>query len=420
MIGFRARRTIKLGAKSLWLHKLRSGLTALGIVFGVASVVAMLAIGEGASYEAQEQIKKLGRDNIIVSSVKPPGEKASSTQGNTLKEYGLTYDDIERIKTTIPGVEVVVPVREIKVEAKYRQRKTDALLLGTVPWFLDVRRLPLMAGRFLTTTDMKQYKSSAVVDTQAAEDLFQYENPIGKYIKINSACYHVVGIVDDSIMSSGAGTASSRRVFIPITTARSRFGEMTYARTSSGREFEKVQLHQATVKVLREGQVVQTAEAVRTLLERFHEKPDFEITVPLELLKQAEHTKKIFNAVLGSIAGISLLVGGIGIMNIMLASITERTREIGIRRALGAKKRDIILQFLAETVLLSGSGGLLGVALGVTLPLVVSSFTKMKTIVTPWSLILAFSISAAVGIIFGLYPARRAAELDPIEALRHE
>jgi len=420
MIGFKLRRTIKLGAKSLWLHKLRSSLTALGIVFGVASVVGMLAVGEGASYEAQEQIKKLGRDNIIVSSVKPPSDKSTSSQGNTMNMYGLTYVDIERIKTTIPGVDVVVPVREVKAEARYGQRRSDALLLGTVPWLMDVRRLPLLMGRFLTTVDMTQYKSSAVIDEQVAQDLFQHENPLGKHIRINSTCYHVVGIVDDTIMSSGTEAASSRRIFIPITTARSRFGEMTYTGTSGGREYEKVQLHQATVRVLNEGKVVQTAEAVRTLLERFHEKADFEITVPLELLKQAERTKQIFNAVLGSIAGISLLVGGIGIMNIMLASITERTREIGIRRALGAKKRDIILQFLAETLLLSGSGGVIGVFLGVTLPMLVSSLSKMKTIVTPWSVILAFSISVAVGVVFGLYPARRAAELDPIEALRHE
>ena len=222
------------------------------------------------------------------------------------------------------------------------------------------------------------------------------------------------------MLSSGTDAKSPTRIYIPLTTARSRFGDTTMKFSSGGREFEKVLLHQATVKIGHEENVLETAEAIRTLLKRFHKKQDFELIVPLELLNQAKRTKRIFNIVLGSIAAISLLVGGIGIMNIMLASVTERTREIGIRRALGAKKRDIIVQFLAETVLLSASGGVLGVLLGVGLPIVVSYFTKMRTSVTPWSLALAFGISAAVGIIFGLYPAQRAADLDPIEALRHE
>jgi len=420
MISFRLKRTVKLGLKSLWVHKLRSGLTALGIVFGVASVVAMLAIGEGASHEAQEQIRKLGSQNIIITSIKPPSDTTTSNSGSQMIEYGLTYEDIERIETTIPSVEVVVPVREIHRDARYLRRKTDGVVVGTVPWFLQVRKIPLLRGRFLTSVDMHEQKSLCVINRLIEELLFPYDGPIGKSVKIGSDYYKVVGVVDDSILAAGGDTQVSRRMFIPITTARSRFGEITMKAASGAREFEKVQLNQATVKVKREGQVIETAEAIETLLARFHKKKDFELVVPLELLKQARRTKQIFNAVLGSIAGISLLVGGIGIMNIMLASVTERTREIGIRRALGAKRRDIIAQFLSETVLLSGSGGLLGIIVGIVLPLAVSSFTKMKTIVTPWSLILAFSISAGVGIIFGLYPAQRAADLDPIEALRHE
>jgi len=421
MIGFRLKRTVKLGLKSLWLHKLRSGLTALGIVFGVASVVAMLAIGEGASEEAQEQIRKLGSHNIIISSVKPAAETTATGSGNRLLEYGLTYDDVERIETTIPSVDVVVPVREIQRDARYRRRKANAVVVGTVPWFLQIRNIPLILGRFLTSVDMHEQKSMCVINREVAESLFPNVGPLGKHVKLGSDYYKVVGVVDDAGMAAASGdTQSSRRIFIPITTARARFGEMLMIGTSAGREFEKVQLHQAIVKVKGEGQVIQTAQAIETLLMRFHGKKDFELIVPLELLKQARRTKQIFNAVLGSIAGISLLVGGIGIMNIMLAGVTERTREIGIRRALGAKRRDIITQFLSETVLLSGSGGLMGILLGIILPSAVSSFTKMKTIVTLWSLILAFSISAAVGIIFGLYPARRAANLDPIEALRHE
>ena len=185
-------------------------------------------------------------------------------------------------------------------------------------------------------------------------------------------------------------------------------------------EFERVQLHQIIVKVDELEQVTETAAILQTMLSLFHKKQDYELVVPLELLRQAERTKRIFSIVLGSIAAISLLVGGIGIMNIMLASVTERTREIGIRRALGAKRRDIITQFLTETVILSGSGGMIGIVIGVTIPFMITKFAHMATIVTLWALLLAFCISAAVGVIFGLYPAYRAANMDPIEALRHE
>ena len=436
MIAFRLKRTIKLSLKGLWLHKLRSGLTALGIVFGVASVVAMLAIGEGTSYEAQEQIRKRGSHNIIITTVKPPGDSATSSSGSGLIEYGITYNDLERIQNTIPGVDVIVPVREIRQDITYLRRKTEGMVLGTVPWLQQIRKVPLLIGRFLLGPDMRAHKSLCVINQQVEKDLFPYETPLGKSIKIGMDYYRVIGVVDDTGMATSAEIGSSRSVFIPITTARARFGEIALKITSGSREMERVQLHEATIKVKDEGQVIETAKAIRTMMTHFHEKQDFEMTVPLELLKQAERTKQFFNAVLGSIAGISLLVGGIGIMNIMLASVTERTREIGIRRALGAKKRDIIVQFLSETVVLSVSGGLVGIMLGVALPYALnwamrlllssglsseaSSFMKMKTIITPWSVILAFSISVVIGIVFGIYPAHRAANLDPIEALRHE
>ena len=420
MTSFRLQRTIKLGLKSLWLHKLRSGLTALGIVFGVASVVAMLAIGEGASQEAQEQIRKLGSHNIIVSTVKPPADKSSGSSDHALTEYGITYDDLERIATTIPEVEVVVPVRQIRQDAYNLDRKTDGTIIGTVPWFQQIRKMPVLAGRFLAPVDMREQKGLCVVNMQVVDDIFRAEDPLGKSVKMAGDYYKIVGVVDDDGLMFGAETQTTKHIYIPLTTARSRFGDTTMKASGSNREFERVLLHQATVQVKREEQVLETAEAIRTLMKRFHKKLDFELTIPLELLNQAKKTKRIFSIVLGSIAAISLLVGGIGIMNIMLASVTERTREIGIRRALGAKKRDIITQFLTETVLLSGSGGMLGIVLGVGLPFLVSYFTKMRTVVTPWSLLLAFTISAAVGIVFGLYPAQRAANLDPIEALRHE
>jgi putative ABC transport system permease protein len=217
-----------------------------------------------------------------------------------------------------------------------------------------------------------------------------------------------------------ARQGAAHRMYVPLTTAKTRFGEILMKRRSGSFEAERVELHEATIKVHRQEDVTETASIVADLLARYHKKKDYELIVPLELLRQAERTKQIFNIVLGSIATISLLVGGIGIMNIMLASVTERTREIGIRRALGAKRRDIILQFLIETVILSGAGGVIGVALGIMIPFGITYFAHMVTIITPWSPLVAFSISGLVGVIFGLYPALRAANMDPVEALRHE
>ena len=220
--------------------------------------------------------------------------------------------------------------------------------------------------------------------------------------------------------AAGNNAATPNRMFIPLTTARMRYGEILRKRRTGSFEQERVALHEVTVKVVDRDEVVNISHAIEALLERNHKKKDYEIVVPLELLKRAERTKQIFNIVLGSIAAISLLVGGIGIMNIMLASVTERTREIGIRRAMGAKRRDIIIQFLVETVMLSGAGGLIGVVLGIAIPYVVTYFSAMVTIVTFWSPLIAFTISALVGVIFGIYPAVRAANMDPVEALRHE
>jgi putative ABC transport system permease protein len=209
-------------------------------------------------------------------------------------------------------------------------------------------------------------------------------------------------------------------MYIPLETAKARYGDILIRQRAGTIDAERFQLHEVTVKVADRDRVIVVADALKELMKRNHQKKDYEVIVPLELLREAERTKHIFNVVLGSIAAISLLVGGIGIMNIMLATVTERTREVGIRRALGARRRDVVFQFLVEAVLLSGAGGVFGVALGITVPLLVTWFAGMKTIITPWSPLLAFSISAIVGIVFGLYPALRAAQMDPVEALRHE
>ncbi len=423
----RLKRTIRLGLKSLWLHRLRSLLTMLGIVFGVCSVIAMLAIGEGASYEAQEQIKNLGSQNIILTSVKPPEEQRISGNQSFSLEYGLTYPDIRRIRATIPGVTVVVPGRIIREYVWNISRRVDCDIFGTVPWYPEMRNHAVATGRFFTDKDMEERHSVCVLGAEMVPLLFPLESPIGRTVRVGSSYYHIIGVMEPRAKGAkpaetqtGAESGSPNRMYIPLSTCRTRFGETLIKRRGANTEAEKVALHEVTVKVHDRNEVVNVSLAIKDLLERNHKKKDYKMIVPIELLKRAEETKRIFNIVLGSIAAISLLVGGIGIMNIMLASVTERTREIGIRRALGAKRRDIVTQFLVETVILSATGGLIGVALGMAIPFFVTYFSDMITIVTLWSPMIAFSISGLVGVIFGIYPALRAANMDPVEALRHE
>jgi putative ABC transport system permease protein len=431
---FRLKRTFTLGLKSLWMHRLRSTLTTLGIVFGVSSVIAMLAIGEGASQHAREQIARLGSRNIIIKSVAPPEDPENTSTGQGMRQYGLTYADAERFRNSVPDVEVIVPVRRLTQRAWYRTRKITAEVVGTVPWFPEMAPIHLEMGRFLSSTDANYRQAVCVVDTGIVEELFRFDDALGQDIKVSGDFYRIVGIVSSQSSGAGAGSAgadapvsqdrggaNAGRIYIPLTTAKDRFGEISVQfGGGSGPNVEKVELQEIVVKVAQMESVLPMKDILETLLKRFHPKTDYQLVVPLELLREAERTKMIFSIVLGSIAAISLLVGGIGIMNIMLATVSERTREIGIRRALGARKKDIITQFLSETLLLTLAGGVLGILLGLAIPLLVTRFGHMPTVITSSSLFLAFGISAGVGITFGLYPAYRAANMDPIESLRHE
>lgn len=427
MLRLRLLRTVQLGVKSLMLHKLRSALTMLGIIFGVCSVISMLAIGEGASYEAQETIKKLGSLNVIVRSLKPPEDnKPSGTGGGFMLDYGLSYKDGARLQS-IPGVQRVLPMRIIRENGRFGRNAVPCQVIGTLPFYADVVGAEVVRGRFLTHLDEVHQSNVCVITVGLAQRLFPYQDPLQHSVKLDAFYYQVVGLLQEQggeEERAQAGTMEGEpldnNIYIPLSTSRTRFGEVLMRRSAGSFEIERVELHQITVQ-MQDIEAVETADPqIKTVLDRFHDKNDYEVIVPLQLLRQAEQTKRIFNIVLGSIAAISLLVGGIGIMNIMLASVTERTREIGIRRALGAKKRDIITQFLVETVVLSIGGGLIGVTVGVVTPFIVSHLTEMRTIVTLWSILVAFGISGAVGVIFGLYPASAAARLDPIEALRHE
>ncbi|HNQ36248.1 MAG TPA: FtsX-like permease family protein, partial [bacterium] len=270
-------------------------------------------------------------------------------------------------------------------------------------------------------------KPLAVIGASVKKTLFLAENPVGKFVKVKSSYFRVIGVTGEKSVS-GAGSQFAAEdinfdIYIPMSTERSIFGEYEIAKGSGNlfdRERNLVKFHRFVARVSEMDKIVDTSTIINGILNTTHKKADYEILVPLQLLQQAEHTTRIFNIVLGSIAAISLLVGGIGIMNIMLATVTERTREIGIRRALGARRRDIINQFLSESVILSALGGLMGVFLGVAVPSLVTRFAGMATIVSVWSILVAFSISVGVGILFGIYPARKAAMLDPIQALRYE
>ena len=419
-------RSLRLGLKSLLLHKLRSGLTVLGIVFGVAAVISMLAVGEGSSREQQERLQALGAVNLIYKSVKPSEEvQASGGRPARILNYGLKYDDYDRLIETVPTIRKALPIREIKKEIRYLNHAIEGRVVGTTHLYADFNNLRLSSGRFLTEADNEHYENYAVLGATVAEKLFPYEDPIQKSVKLGSDYYVVVGVT-----ASRAGTAAiggslgsqeyNQDVYIPLNTCRLRFGDRLIDNRSGSFSAEETQLSQITIQVGDISEVRPTAAIVEAVVKPRHPNKDVELIVPLELIEEAERTAKMWSFVLGTIASISLLVGGIGIMNIMLATVTERTREIGIRRALGAKRRDITEQFLIESTVLSGVGGMLGVCLGVTIPYLIVTFTPMKAIITTGSILLSFCISVGVGVLFGLYPAQRAAMMDPIEALRHE
>jgi putative ABC transport system permease protein len=404
-------------------HKLRSGLTMLGIMFGVGAVIAMLSIGAGAALEAQALIDRLGMRNVLVRARQlRPDEMREARK----KSLGVSLRDAQGIKEAVPGVDLVGP--KLKIEPWRVQAagaRTDATIYGVSYLHPRLLALPLGEGRFFDARDERDHGQVCVIAAAVRRDLFAFGPALGQYLKLNDVWCEVIGVLADrasgepapapsargSAANAPAAAGGNRDIFIPVTTAQRKFETDPLASP----------LDEILVRLMPGVSPRESAAVVKVLLDGVHAGiDDYEIVVPEALLAQSRQTQRLFNIVMGAIAGISLLVGGIGIMNIMLASVLERTREIGVRRAIGARRADVIVQFLVESFSISAFGGLCGVGMGIGIARAVAFYAHWPTVVTFASLALALGVSMAVGILSGLYPATRASRVDPIQALRYD
>ena len=444
---------LSISLEAVFNNKFRSVLTALGIIFGVAAVIAMLAIGNGAKQEILEQIKLVGLNNIIITpkdngSGSGASEEEEDETKAMSKKYspGLTLKDAENLLASIPTVAKVSPEIIYSTPALCDGKKLSVKLSGVTDEYFTLFNQSLKKGNIFNAKQMEFGAPVCIIGPEVVSKLFPKEDPIGKQLKCGTIWLKVIGVLQGVIVSKKAEEIGvngyNRNVYVPIKTLLLRYKDRSLMGQSSlmggnqvfyvgnsvimtsgggvGDDGEN-QLNKIVVQVKESSQLSSTTKAIDKILKRRHQGvDDFEITIPELLLKQEQKTKDIFNIVLGAIAGISLIVGGIGIMNIMLASVMERIREIGVRRAIGATKKDIVFQFLAEATFISISGGLIGILLGVIMAKVISASTDINTIVSFSSIILSFGVAASVGIIFGWLPARKAAEQDPVESLRHD
>jgi putative ABC transport system permease protein len=408
------REAVASGLESLRHHALRSFLAMLGIIFGVGAVIAMLSIGAGAERQALEIIDAMGLRNVVVKDKRIDRENELTEIRR--KSTGLSARDAQAIRDAVPGVERVVAKIEVEAwKVLSPAGRAKPRVLGVSSDYPELVKVSLREGRFFDRTDEDTHAPVCVIGDQVRRDLFGFEPALGRPLKVNDQWLTVVGVLEGSGGKREIqgvtleGTAND--IYLPVTAAERRFG----------RGALKAPLDELVVSMAPGTPVQESAAVVSTLLDRLHGgAADYTITVPEALLEQSRRTQRLFDIVMGAIAGISLLVGGIGIMNIMLATVLERTREIGVRRAMGARQVDIRNQFVMEAFAVTTIGGLLGIVMGLAIAKGVAAYAGWKTIVTFWSIALSVGVSAGVGLVFGSYPAMRAARLDPVEALRYE
>lgn len=439
----------QIAFQAILANKMRSMLTALGIIFGVAAVIAMLAIGNGARQEILEQIKLVGVNNIVISPLREQKEEQVQDKSNAASESGkkkftpgLTLKDVESIKEVVPGVKIISPEVVIETDFLRNGLSRSGKLVGVEPAYFDITNFKIENGSIFNKKQLEYGEQVCIIGSKIKAKFFSNEDPIGKFIKCGQLWLKVIGVMEDKAVSDNSISKLGIRdynmdIYTPLRTVIVRYKNrslITKASLASGnmggdgdqQSTEKPkenynQLDRVVVQVENTEELIPTSEVISRLMERRHYSVvDYEITMPELLLKQEQRTKDIFNIVLFAIACISLLVGGIGIMNIMLASVLERIKEIGLRLSIGAKKKDIVLQFVMESMLISFSGGIAGVLLGLIIAILISAILDIKTIVSIWSIFISFGVSLAVGLIFGIAPARRASEQDPIVCLRYE
>ncbi len=405
--------TVTTAIQGLLLHKLRSFLSVLGIVFGIGAIIAMMAIGAGARQELLDQIGLLGITNVTVRAI-PPADDAL-TNGAAQLSQGVTYRDVERLSRGVPHIIALAAVRTVSAQVYYQQHTVQARIVGTEPNYEVSANLTLQHGRFLASADVDGAQRVCVLGDDVRQALFAFQNPLGEMVKIGDDWFRVIGVLANKELHPEKLPAIrihnvNSDVYIPLSTSQ------VFAAPDAVHALQEISL-----QIDSPDNMDAVVRIIRAILAREHyEADDYEVIVPRELLQQSQQTQQVFNLVMGSIAGISLLVGGIGIMNIMLATVTERTREIGIRRAIGASRRMILLQFLIETILLTFVGGVIGILLGIGGAAGISLFAGWRTIISWQTIVLAFGISALIGLVFGLYPASQGANMNPIAALRYE
>ena len=406
---------IRVALRALIDHKFRSFLTMLGIIFGVASVITMLSIGEGAKQAAIAKYQDLGVNNIIVREKKFSNAELEEVRAKF--SQGLSLEDASVIEEIVPGVVRTASQSEISAEVKYSDKSSKSNIIGITPEFVEMMNFKTDKGEFITKDHYQKNLKVCVLGAGVSKTLFENNEPRGEMVKVEDQWLEVVGVLHSkTLFTETVGELAARDlntdIYIPLSTFLNRFSHENPLAS---------QIQQITIQIKNSDMLMESSELITSILDRHHfNNEDYSIVIPYELLRQEEKERQIYNLLLGAIAAISLLVGGIGIMNIMLATVMERTREIGIRRAIGARKSDIMGQFVTEAVAISITGGIIGVILGISLSLSVTLFTDIVTVIPLYSVLIAFGFSVLVGISFGYLPAKNAANLKPIESIRYE